>query len=113
MTNTVNLLFKAHVSSFTSDIIPAVERAITNSSSWVIEKKTSDNGLSVHVKTYTEKLEKLQYELETAGLELDEQVSAVVANAANQYSVFRDIEVTLVVNEVPYDGSVSSSAAAG
>lgn len=102
MSTTVNLLLKANTNSLNDALAKNVEQAISKSCCWVLGKLSAENGLQYQIKAFSEKLEKLQHELVNSGIELAEDTSAMISNAASQYSVFRDIEITLIVNEIPF-----------
>lgn len=106
MSTTVNLLLKANTNTLNEALAKNVEQAISKSSCWVLGKLSAENGLQYQIKAFSEKLEKLQQELVNSGIELAEDATAMISNAASQYSVFRDIEVTLIVNEIPFKTSV-------
>lgn len=102
MSTKVNLLLKANTNTLTESLAKDVENAISKSCCWVLGKLSAENGLQFQIKAFSEKLEKLQYELMNSGIELAEDTGAMISNAASQYSVFRDIEITLIVNEIPF-----------
>lgn len=106
MTTTVNLLLKASVTPLSSNLLTELEKAVSNSSCWTLEKRASANGIQLRIKAYSDKLEKLYDALVKTGIELQERALLMMQNAANQYSVFRDIEVVLIVNEVPLSNNV-------
>ncbi len=101
MATTVNLLLKASANFVSDELINRIENGVKQSSCWVKEKLTSENGLQIQIKAFTDKLEKLYMQLHDSGLELVEGSAEMIENASTQYSVFRDIEVTLVINESP------------
>ncbi len=101
MASTVNLLLKASSNFVTDELTNRIENSVKQSSCWVVEKLTSDNGIQFQIKAFTDKLEKLYLQLHDTGLDLVEGSAEMISNASNQYSVFRDIEITLVVNEIP------------
>lgn len=101
MSTTVNLLLKANTNSLNESLAKSVENAISKSCCWVVEKLSAENGLQYQIKALSDKLEKLHDELLNSGIEMAEDATAMISNAATQYSVFRDIEITLVVNEIP------------
>lgn len=102
MSTTVNLLLKGSTNTLNESLAKNIEQAVSKSSCWVLGKLSAENGLQYQIKAFTEKLEKLQYELVNSGVELAEDATAMISNAATQYSVFRDIEVTLIINEIPF-----------
>ncbi|MES2691054.1 MAG: hypothetical protein V4658_11665 [Bacteroidota bacterium] len=102
MSTTVNLLLKANTNNLNEALAKNVEQAISKSCCWVLGKLSAENGLQYQIKAFSEKLEKLQHELVNSGIELAEDATAMISNAASQYSVFRDIEITLIVNEIPF-----------
>lgn len=101
MASTVNLLLKANSKFVTNELANKIENSVKQSNCWVVEKLTSDNGMQFKIKVFTDKLEKLYLQLHEAGLDLVEGSAEMITNASNQYSVFRDIEITLIVNEIP------------
>lgn len=101
MTTTVNLLLKANATTLSSQLYSELEKAVSNSSCWTLEKKASVNGIQLRIKAYSDKLEKLHDALLRTGIDLQDGAAEMMQNAANQYSVFRDIEVMLIVNEIP------------
>lgn len=101
MATTVNLFLNASVNFVTDELINRIENGVKQSSCWVKEKLSSDDGLQIKIKAFTEKLEKLYQQLHDSGIELVEGSAEMIKNASTQYSVFRDIEVTLVINETP------------
>jgi tRNA A37 threonylcarbamoyltransferase TsaD len=107
MSSKVNLLLKANTNVISDTLAQNVENAISKSCCWVLGKLSAENGLQFQIRAFSEKLEKLQYELTNTGIELAEDAGAMISNAASQYSVFRDIEVTLIVNEVPFKSMVT------
>jgi hypothetical protein len=101
MATTLNLLLKASANYMSDELIYRIENGIKQSSCWVKEQLNSENELHFQIKAYTDKLEKLYMQLQEIGLEFVYGSTEMIKNASNQYSVFRDIEITLVVNETP------------
>lgn len=108
MSTTVNLAIKANTLQVTEDLIEKIESSIKQSSCWVIDTFKADHGIQYRIKAFSDKLEKLYDQLCTTGLELFEGSEKMLENAAGQYSVYRDIEITLVVNEIPQNLSNST-----
>lgn len=100
MSKTVQILIIAYTSLLTEDLLVQVENSIKQSSCWVIEKLTVETGLTFRITAFADKLEKLYHNLQKVGLTLAEGSHEIVANASQQYSVFRDIEVTLQLNQL-------------
>jgi hypothetical protein len=101
MATTVNLLLKASTNFISDDLINRIENGVKQSSCWIKKRLNSENELHFQIKAFTDKLEKLYMQLHDSGLELVDGSAEMIKNASTQYSVFRDIEITLVVSEPP------------
>jgi hypothetical protein len=101
MASTVNLLLKASSNFVTDELTLKIENSVKQSGCWVVNKLTYDNMIQFQIKVFTDKLEKLYMHLNDAGLDLVKGSAEMISNASIQYSVFRDIEITLIVNEIP------------
>ncbi|MBP9187143.1 MAG: hypothetical protein KBE91_03285 [Bacteroidia bacterium] len=100
MSQTVNIIIKGYSNLLNQEVAEQIEYRIKQSSCWVLEKHTIDNGMNFKIKAFADKLEKLYNNLQEAGLTLAEGSEEKILNAAQQYSVFRDIEITLELNLV-------------
>ena len=99
MATTVNLFLNASVNFVSDELITRIENGVMQSSCWIKDRLTSENELHFQIKAFTDKLEKLYMQLHDCGLELVDGSAEMIKNASTQYSVFRDIEITLVVSE--------------
>lgn len=98
MTNTVKLSIEALSASQGNDLITAVDQAATNSIGKVIDiTHLSEAALRFTIQTTADKLEQLSYGLSAIGLSLKQEACDVLINASNQYSLYRDIHLNLLV----------------
>ncbi len=98
MTETVKLSIEALSASQGSDLISAVEQAATNSIGKVIDiTHIPGDVLRFTIQTTADKLEQLSYALSNMGLSFKQGAADVLHNAANQYSLYRNIHLNLSV----------------
>jgi hypothetical protein len=101
MINTVKLSIEAVASNTGKDLINVIEHATRNSVSYVAEmKQASETLLQFTIHTTSDKLEGLCHRLAGTGLLLKDNATDILMNAANQYSLYRDIHLHLHVHSL-------------
>jgi hypothetical protein len=101
MSTTVNLQVKACANQLNDSLNTQIQQAISKSCCRVVGKLNAENGLQFQIKALSDKLEKLSDELSKSGINLTQEAASMLKNASTQYSVFRDIEITLSVQQNP------------
>lgn len=98
MISTVKLSIEAIASNTGKDLVNVIHHAAINSVSHVIDmKQASENMLQFTIQTTSDKLETLCHRLVGTGLLLKDNAIDILMNAANQYSLYRDIHLDLHV----------------
>jgi len=99
MINTVKLSIEAIASNTGKDLVNVIEHATRNSVSYVTDmKQASETMLQFTIQTTSDKLECLCHRLVGTGLLLKDNAVDILMNAANQYSLYRDIHLDLHVH---------------
>jgi hypothetical protein len=100
MIDTVKLFIDARA-SLQPDLVELVKQVSVNSLSEVLHAHESgDNMLLITIKTTADKLEHLGYKLAESGILLAENAGDILRNAANQYSLYRNIHLNMNIESV-------------
>jgi adenylate cyclase len=100
MIDTIKLFIDARA-SLQPDLIESIKLVSANSLSEVLHAhKTGENMLLITIKTTADKLEHLGYKLAESGILLAENASDILRNAANQYSLYRNIHLNMNIESM-------------
>jgi hypothetical protein len=101
MTTAVNLFIKAEALKVGRDLTRVIEHAIKNSVAHLTDiQHTADKVTSFTIRITSDKLEKLYDQLSLTGLHMHDSTYHVISNAASQYSLYREIFVSLNISHV-------------
>jgi len=94
----VTLFIEAKTTHLGTEMVNAVKTATCNSISEIVSSNLlGDNALQVLIHTSSDKLESLVFKFANADLHLAENTIEILANAATQYSVHRNIFLNLSI----------------
>lgn len=99
MIETIKLFIDAKA-SLQPNLIDLIKDISKNSLSEVLHTDVSDNILFVTIQTTADKLEHLGYKLSASGIQMAESATAILKNAAGQYSLYRDIHLNMNVEGI-------------
>ena len=98
MTEPLNLSIEALSASHAGALISAVEKATLNSIGKVVDiKHISEDAIRFSIQITADKLDQLSYALLNCNLSLKHGAEDVLQNVANQYSLYRDVNLNLLV----------------
>jgi hypothetical protein len=99
MIETIKLFIDAKASLHT-DLVGLVREVSKNSLSEVLHTDATGDTFLVTIQTTADKLEHLGYKLAASGIHIAENAAGVLANAANQYSLYRDIHLSMNIESL-------------
>lgn len=94
MIDTIKLFIDAKA-SLHQDVIGLIKEAAKNSLSEVLHTDGVGDAVIVTIQTTADKLEQLGFKLAASGIVIAENAVDILQNAANQYSLYRDIHLNM------------------
>jgi hypothetical protein len=91
----VTLRFQAFSPLALEQMSTDVSQAIINSVCRCVERHATESNIRFTIAVTSDKLVKLYDSLQATQITFDQDYSAIINNAAQQYSVYRDIELIL------------------
>lgn len=112
MAEKVVLKFDAQSAELNKEFISKIDLAIVNSVCRTLKCKTDRHLIEYVISVTSDKIIKLYDMLLQAGIEFSENYTSIVHNASTQYSVFREIELELRI-ENKLESEISKHAFKG